>query len=429
MKKLLLTHGYSDSNKGDLAIICGMVQAFREVHPNLQINMHSVFSDEDPDFDSHARHIGKRNVHVHPGVVPSPYVDGEAGGVLRDARALIRLISGMSHHFLALAGLQLRGKDAIRARRALSDYREADWVVSKGGQFIYNDQSYLRGILYLWRVLEVIRTASRLKRPVYVMGQSIGPINYPLGRMLAASALKKVTQLVVREDLSASLLQGLGVDPARIVKAPDFAFMIQPDPDFRLALPAATGYLGVTVVDWYYPGAPDVELARAAYVDELAKTIRRCYAELKLLPILIPQVTVKHHGGSDADLIDLLREKLKNLSCPSVAPTDDFTPEQICSVYGQCRVLLGTRLHSCILATCAETPVVAIRYQGFKTEGVMKELGLGEFVHDISTVNSDELFADLQKLGEEREMVSADLRLRVNQFRTQLLELAEKFLK
>ena len=88
---------------------------------------------------------------------------------------------------------------------------------------------------------------------------------------------------------------------------------------------------------------------------------------------LFPQVTVQHHGESDLDLLTQLAQRLQQLGVPYLLVSDDLAPEELSYLYGRCQVLLGTRLHSCILAACAATPVVAIRYQGFKTEGIMSD--------------------------------------------------------
>ena len=61
-------------------------------------------------------------------------------------------------------------------------------------------------------------------------------------------------------------------------------------------------------------------------------------------------------------------------------------------------MVIGTRLHSCILALCANTPVLAIKYQGYKTEGVMAAAHLSEYVLDIYTVKDYEIIEKINHI-------------------------------
>jgi polysaccharide pyruvyl transferase WcaK-like protein len=89
---------------------------------------------------------------------------------------------------------------------------------------------------------------------------------------------------------------------------------------------------------------------------------------------------------------------------------------------------LGTRLHSCILAACAKTPVVAIRYQGFKTEGIMAELGLESQLFDISEIDINGIENAICKSYETREAMSKQIERNVAKFRASLMLLLDRVL-
>ncbi len=140
---------------------------------------------------------------------------------------------------------------------------------------------------------------------------------------------------------------------------------------------------------------------------------------------LFPQVTVKHHGESDMDVIERLADRLKLADISSVIISNDMWPDEFSYLYSRCEMLLGTRLHSCILAACAYTPVVAIRYQGFKTQGVMKSLGIGQFVHDINNVTSEELISSLESVEVKNAEIRALLSDRVSNFKAELMNIIQ----
>ena len=68
----------------------------------------------------------------------------------------------------------------------------------------------------------------------------------------------------------------------------------------------------------------------------------------------------------------------------------EYTPQDLIGIYEQMDLHIGMRMHSNILAMMAETPVVAIQYQ-FKTEGLMEQFGLLDYMIDINDVDEESL--------------------------------------
>ena len=85
-------------------------------------------------------------------------------------------------------------------------------------------------------------------------------------------------------------------------------------------------------------------------------------------------------------------------------------------IYKRCKFLIGTRLHSCILAANVETPVIAIRYQGYKTQGVMEELGLENLILDIHTINYIELNQKIDFVLKNYGFIKETIKTKTNSF-------------
>lgn len=427
---VLILHGYSDSNKGDLAIVVGMVQGIVATRPGAKIQLQSVYSESDPEFAFHHRFVRKMGVTVQQMAVPSPYVDSTDQSRLRNLVAMRNLVFSACAEACARWLPPLKGLFARQAA-ALDTLRASDVVLLKGGQYIYNDQRGLRALLYLWRILHPVYVAAQMKRPVVMLGQSVGPLVDERGRRMTAKALGLCKRLVVREKKSQALMAELGLQSTTEL-APDFAFLIEPrrpDAYGQTAERIESGrWLGMTVVKWSFPEAADPQAKRAAYLDALTEIAKRVHARTGLSMALFPQVTVQHHGESDVDLLKQLAQRLEQLGIPYLLVADDLAPQELSYLYGRCQVLLGTRLHSCILAACAATPVVAIRYQGFKTEGIMAELGLGDAVFDIGAMDVDGIEAAIYRAHESRERISAQIAERVTGFRSQLIQVLDRVL-
>lgn len=421
--KFVMLHGYSDSNKGDLAIVVASIQALRELYPDAEIALQTVFPLEDPDFAFHHRFVTQLGVQVVPMGIPSPYANTERHSFARNAFAAWKLARNALIQKSLLAIPSLR---AVFPQHALSldQLREADVVLLKGGQYIYNDQGGIRGLLYLWRILNPIKVARKLGKSVVMLGQSVGPIVGERAERMTRDALGGCQRLIVREELSARLMEKMGLASITVM-APDMAFLIRPRAPTTASVESERlmhdEWLGVTVVNWNFPGTSDPHAQRAAYEEALVEVCERTYRRAGLKIALFPQVTVRHHGESDLDMILRVEAALRQRNVEVMAITADLRPEEFSYLYGRCQILLGTRLHSCILAACAGRPVVAIRYQGYKTEGVMKGLGLGEYVHDINHVDVDQLFASVCQALEIRAELSERISNIVQAYRTELM--------
>jgi polysaccharide pyruvyl transferase WcaK-like protein len=420
---IVIVHGYSDSNKGDLAIVVATVAALKVLAPNAVITLQTVFSTEDPEYLDHHRFVSQLGIGVIPMAIPSPYVDNQRHSIGRNLSAMSNLVGSYLRQNILRWVPMLSGSFAQQAK-ALQSIRDADIVLLKGGQYIYNDQGGVRGFLYLWRILNIIDVARSLGKRVVMAGQSVGPLNGGIGRAMARRALGKCASLIVREQLSADLMERLGLAHRTII-APDFAFLTNkraPDGGCSSMERLQRGrWLGVTVVNWSYPGYEDVGLKRQQYEQALVEATASVAKERGLGIALFPQVTVRHHGESDLDVLVRIRDRLAAAGVETHMVTEDLWPDEFSYLYGCCELLVGTRLHSCILAACAGVPVLAVRYQGYKTEGVMAGLGMGSYVKDIANLNGNELVEAMHELLDRRSEISEKINRVVEEYRAQLM--------
>jgi polysaccharide pyruvyl transferase WcaK-like protein len=67
-------------------------------------------------------------------------------------------------------------------------------------------------------------------------------------------------------------------------------------------------------------------------------------------------------------------------------------PSALLTIYGESRATVSTRLHGAIFSTLANTPAIALSADPSKAEGVMSEVGLGDWVLPLDPARADELF-------------------------------------
>lgn len=385
--KILILNGYSDSNKGDLAITDATVSLLKSKNPGAEIILHSVFSKSDSDFNEHNRFIAKTGIKVRQMIVPSPYIK-ETTSKLDHIYALTRLISSYALLAIYMLGLKKTVKKiSLHHYESLNDFFTADKVVMKGGQYIYNDQRGIRGILYLLRML----TPLALRNDIVLLSHSIGPIQGKIGTLISKKLLAKAKTIYAREDVTFNFLtKTLKLHNVRHIQ--DMAFYYHKTKPTE----ATSNKIGVTVVNWNFPEAENREQSRKAYVAALVSTITQLINKQGFEVELVPQVTVRHHGASDVDLMHEISAQVQSSSLKIV--DSDLSPQALVDLYSGYKMVIGTRLHSCILALCANTPVLAIKYQGYKTEGVMAAAHLSEYVLDIYTVKDYEIIEKINHI-------------------------------
>jgi polysaccharide pyruvyl transferase WcaK-like protein len=215
----------------------------------------------------------------------------------------------------------------------------------------------------------------------------------------------------------------------KVSVAPDLAFVTQPAGTLPAedSLPARP-WIGVTVVHWSSPGNPEPAAAQRSYLETIAEALVTAHFKSWLSPVLVEQVTAQHHGRHDRPLLASLVERLKAAGVPATILTEDLSPAELSAFYGQCDVVLATRLHTVILAACAGTPAVAISYQGFKTQGIMRSLNLERYTHDISSVSSTAMTRSLVDVLSRQAELRADIANRVEENRRAIARSAEMIL-
>jgi polysaccharide pyruvyl transferase WcaK-like protein len=142
----------------------------------------------------------------------------------------------------------------------------------------------------------------------------------------------------------------------------------------------------------------------------------------------VVQVRAQHHSQHDYPIIQRLYQCLQQAGVPAQLIDADLSPQALSYLYSQCDVVLATRLHSIILAACGGTPSVAIRYQGFKTQGIMDGLGLAGLTHDINTVESSGLLNSLADVLKRRDILTVALEQRVAVCRQEIGTVAQSLL-
>ena len=303
-------------------------------------------------------------------------------------------------------GLSATQRDLLQA------YSTADLVVSCPGGYLYST-----GKLGLWLLVTLLTLAYGvwLGKPVYLLPQTIGPLQNGWERWLLRRLLPDMRQIYVRDDYSRQVLKASGIDHPQLALTPDLAFGFQtPDANAGVALLHGLGIdltddqplLGVTLINW---GALESAFqGQAAYEAAVAQAIRAFLGNHGGRAVLFAQVRGPSQAEDDRVPARRVQTLLQDLGQQVVVVEQEVTTAQLKAAYGCMTIFIGSRLHSNIFALTGGVPVIAIAYLP-KTHGVMGMLGLAQWVVDIDKVDGVALATLVEMLCTERAAVRTQI--------------------
>ena len=270
--------------------------------------------------------------------------------------------------------------------------------------------------LYGWKrflsVLEPKLLALRLRKPLVLMPQTIGPFQSSRAIQLAQHVLKKADQVWVRDDESLELAEKLVCDDRKsaIRDGVDMAFLLQSKKPEKLPLrvkewldrssPDHVPVLGLNVSGLIYN---DFEQAkkefglRTDYRSLLKQFLQWCLRETPFRVLLIPHVLAKP-GYRESDFAacqQLLRGVSVNGNSRVEILPAQYSAAELKWIIGGTDWFCGTRMHSTIAALSGGVPVTTLAYS-MKAHGVFAKCGLsGEVLEmrSLSTEKAQQLLA------------------------------------
>ena len=425
--KILITWIGPWLDKGEAAMLISMVKALRERIPNVSITVSpSSVQPQEIDIVKYSEY----DLKVLPGIFSSfhPIIPKLKFLKFKPLKAMVVLpvfLALMAKNILWLGlykSLRIDAGFLIRdSRDTVKEYRDVDWIVFCGGQYIVNLN---RIALY-----EII-FSKMLDKPVMIWANSLGPFNPKCIRPFVKWVLNKVDLITTREATSKKILDDIGVTAPAFVTA-DAAFTLPPISqkeammivERETKIPKNKLMVGVTVIPWNFPGEKnDTEKIKKFenYLEAVAGAADYLIEKLNAHVFFFPQVIIPPMKDDRPISMQVLN-KIRNKSNVTVL-TADYTPEQIKGMYGCMSLQIGTRFHSCILAQSMHVPTIAIEYEGHKALGIMRLLDLEEYVCDINTITKHELISKIDKIWAERDEVKKKLEKNIKVMQAKSME-------
>ncbi len=402
--RLLLTDHYNSYNRGDGAILDGMLVALREALPGATFMLSSNY----PEVAEAAHGI--------------PALEW---GVMRfGSRVALAGWAGRSLAWTVCARLGWSPDVLLHGweRALMHAYREADVVICCGGSYLRRGYAGSR-----WRLWQML-LAKWLGRPVMLYAQTIGP--FDAGTSLARWAgfvLRRLDVITLRDSESRQVLDQLGVRGPYVEVTADAALALEPppiEPPPPVPRDEEGPSIGVSVIHWH----KFRQGGEAGYFQAVAETldglIEDWGARVEFLSTTVaPPGSAMDVSGTGQDDVTAAKCVVAAMEHRDRATIQD-EPLSVRDLHARIaahHLWIGTRLHSTILATTALVPTVAVAYEP-KTRGYFELLGLPDFVLDIEGITA----GDLRALAERARRDSAAIRATLAERRPELAARARR---
>lgn len=285
-------------------------------------------------------------------------------------------------------------------------FEEAAAIFMKGGGLL---QTY-GGIvstysMYFWTYTLLL--AKSLHKPIYIMPNSFGPFEGPGVKFIAKKALKNVNFISSRESISQDLLENkLGIKSTLL---PDLAFFLKPrkidkDQFFdKFAIPRDKKLVAITVRPYRFPKSAEPNVKYKEYKKTIANFVEYLYKK-DYMPIFVQHTLAVNAHEDDGRCIEEIISHIDKTKY-RVVFNKNYDSRDLKEIYGFCDYVIGTRFHSMIFSFGMGVPGIAISYVGNKSKGIMKDMGLSNYVISIYDVTIDTLITKFEELLDNEDSV------------------------
>lgn len=422
MKKVAVFGHVGRGNLGDEATFAAVIHDVRLRHPNAEICAFTM----NPS-DTRERHklpafpIRRLDKPVHS-VENQPQGDGgksQSQGITSRLRQSLKAVPLMG---TALRGLRDGAysvlaaiKEVPFALESIKHLKGTDLLIVAGGGQLTD---YFGGTWgYPFTVLKWSIMARARGAKVAFLSVGAGPIKSLLSKFFIRWSLSVATYRSFRDESSRKLIESLGVTGENRV-SPDLVHGLQ-SPETISASRRAVCIVGINPLPFHDPrywteDSPHVYQRHVQTLASFAVWLINAGCKVLLFP-----TQVKADPPVIEDVAALVRISLPipcgdSLICPAVSSFDDLL-----SALAQTDLVVASRFHGIIISFLMGRPVIALSYNQ-KTDDLMADMDLGEFVADIGRCDVPWLILRFERLRAEAEDVRRRIESRRSDYRAAL---------
>ena len=261
--------------------------------------------------------------------------------------------------------------------RLLAGY---DAIIQVGGSFFVD--------LYGVPQFEHALCTFMAKKPLYMIGHSVGPFQDPQFNQLANYVFGHCDALILRESVSLNLMKQSEITTEKVEQGVDTAWLVEDDAAFIpsyavrhwLDVAAKQKTVAITLRE-LAPFDKRLGTTQQAYEKAFADVVNRILDAGWQVIALSTCTGIDSYNKDDRMVALNLRQHISDPSRYHVV-MDELNDLEMGKILAACDLTVGTRLHSAIISMNFGTPAIAINYE-HKSAGIMQQLGMPEMAVDI----------------------------------------------
>lgn len=303
--------------------------------------------------------------------------------------------------------------------KVVEKFKHADLVISGGTHAFMEGSMFQRGqtiiaktinlFMLFWGAYEVFIVKKVLRKPFMTFPQSMGPFKSWIGKLAIKYILDNADAILLREDYSLSLLEGVK-GKAPIYVAADMAFLFKGSSMSRRILPKPV--IGVSPCFPHSFSQKQQEDYVIAHSQLLDCMIEKHDVNVVFLPSVIGQgeTEKRESAKDDLEVCRMILQSMANKRKSEIACAT--TADEFESLVEQLDLLITTRMHPSILAAIKYVPFATIIYE-HKQTGLLKKLGVEDTAIDINEVTFAKLRSRVEYIWNERMRIRHTLTLKI----------------
>lgn len=372
--KLLILGNHTCGNRGDSAILRGLLDAIARIEPQAEVDVMSRYPVS-------SSWLLNRLVMGDP-LYSQMKAHNTAAGLMGRVKKVLRR---RYQHQVLLSRVTDSGKlRNIAIAQGFTDFVRLlagyDAIIQVGGSFFVD--------LYGVPQFEHALCTFMAKKPLYMIGHSVGPFQDPQFNQLANYVFGHCDALILRESVSLNLMKQSEITTEKVEQGVDTAWLVEDDAAFIpsyavrhwLDVAAKQKTVAITLRE-LAPFDKRLGTTQQAYEKAFADVVNRILDAGWQVIALSTCTGIDSYNKDDRMVALNLRQHISDPSRYHVV-MDELNDLEMGKILAACDLTVGTRLHSAIISMNFGTPAIAINYE-HKSAGIMQQLGMPEMAVDI----------------------------------------------
>lgn len=408
MLQILIPEEIPSLNKGEAAILNGMLEEFKRI--GLSSNIHLFSFDCEAD---RSRYGSSVNIVSARGIMP------ECSMFMSKDRinASLEYLICIGKHLVFTVLYKITG-----ARIARTFMKREIWgVYANTDILLVGHDSAFNAIFHIM----LIFMFKALKKKVVILGATFpfisrgsGLIGKMLYRHLFRLALEQCDLVTVREGISFRFLKEIGLSRNIFHLTGDFAFFVRPaaDEDVQRILKdegidCTRPIVGCTCsrnkVRESFPAIADHADKENRFIEVFGRLVDHMVEAYNVTVVFVPHCILNDNERDDRLISGRIAEGVKNTSRVKVIERE-YSAEQLRGLTSHFTFCFGTRLHFIIDAITTRVPFICVtNRKDFRTHGILGEtLGLEQWLYDVEDLDYSELRDLIDLAWSERELTA-----------------------